>query len=58
MFAPTFRMNTLYYVDNLRILRDYINGGPGDLIFRYAPIESNRLRGVFKDYSGAVSDLR
>jgi len=53
-------MNTLYYGDNLKILRDYIKGEYVDLIYLYSPFSSNRNYNVlFKDESGveAISQI-
>jgi site-specific DNA-methyltransferase (adenine-specific) len=46
-------MNTLYYGDNLNILRDYIPNESVDLIYLDPPFNSNRSYNVlFKDESG------
>ena len=46
-------MNTLYYGDNLKILRDYIKDESVDLIYLDPPFNSNRNYNVlFKDESG------
>lgn len=45
-------MNTLYYGDNLKILRDYIKDESVDLIYLDPPFNSNRNYNVlFKDES-------
>jgi ATP-dependent protease ClpP protease subunit len=50
-------MNTLYYGDNLKILRDYIKDESVDLIYLDPPFNSNRNYNVlFKDESGAEAD--
>ena len=47
-------MNTLYYGDNLKILRDYIKDETVDLVYLDPPFNSNRNYNVlFKDESGA-----
>lgn len=47
-------MNTLYYGDNLKILRDYIKDESIDLIYLDPPFNSNRNYNVlFKDESGS-----
>ncbi|QQS31885.1 MAG: restriction endonuclease [Acidobacteriota bacterium] len=49
-------MNTLYYGDNLDILRDYIADGSIDLIYLDPPFNSNRNYNVlFKNESGTDS---
>jgi site-specific DNA-methyltransferase (adenine-specific) len=46
-------MNTLYYGDNLKNLRDYIKDESVDLIYLDPPFNSNRNYNVlFKDESG------
>src|SRR5205814_3901765 len=46
-------MNTLYYGDNLKILRDYIKEESVDLIYLDPPFNSNRDYNVlFKEQSG------
>ena len=43
-------MNTLYYGDNLKILRDYIKDETVDLVYLDPPFNSNRNYNVlFKD---------
>jgi len=50
-------MNTLYYGDNLKILRDYIKDESVDLIYPDPPFNSNRNYNVlFKDESGIEAD--
>lgn len=52
-------MNTLYYGDNLEILREYIKDESIDLIYLDPPFNSNRSYNVlFKDESGASSDAQ
>ena len=50
-------MNTLYYGDNLKILRDYIKDESVDLIYLDPPFNSNRNYNVlFKNESGAEAE--
>ena len=50
-------MNTLYYGDNLKILRDYTKDESVDLIYLDPPSNSNRNYNVlFKDESGTEAD--
>ena len=50
-------MNTLYYGDNLKILRDYIKDESVDLIYLDPPFNSNRNYNVlFKDESCVEAD--
>jgi site-specific DNA-methyltransferase (adenine-specific) len=50
-------MNTLYYGDNLKILRDYIKDETVDLVYLDPPFNSNRNYNVlFKDESGTEAD--
>lgn len=50
-------MNTLYYGDNLKILREYIKDGSVDLIYLDPSFNSNRNYNVlFKDGSGIEAD--
>ncbi len=50
-------MNTLYYGDNLNILRDYIKDETVDLIYLDPPFNSNRNYNVlFKNESGTESE--
>ncbi len=52
-----FPMNTLYYGDNLKILREYIKDESVDLIYLDPPFNSNRNYNVlFKDESGSEAD--
>jgi site-specific DNA-methyltransferase (adenine-specific) len=52
-------MKTLYYGDNLKILRDYIKDESVDLIYLDPPFNSNRNYNVlFKDESGTEADVR
>jgi DNA modification methylase len=52
-------MNTLYYGDNLEILRDYIPNESVDLIYLDPPFNSNRTYNVlFKDESGVQSSAQ
>jgi len=50
-------MNTLYYGDNLNILRRYIKDESVDLVYLDPPFNSNRNYNVlFKDESGLEAD--
>lgn len=50
-------MNTLYYGDNLKILREYIKDESVDLIYLDPPFNSNRNCNVlFRNESGNGSD--
>ena len=50
-------MNTLYYGDNLKILRDYIKDESVDLVYLDPPFNSNRNYNVlFKNESGTESE--
>ncbi len=50
---PPINRNTLFYGDNLSILRDYIDAESVDLIYLDPPFNSNRSYNVlFKDESG------
>jgi DNA modification methylase len=52
-------MNTLYYGDNLPILREHIQDESVDLIYLDPPFNSNRSYNVlFKDESGSSSDAQ
>ncbi len=52
-------MNTLYYGDNLNILRDYIADESVDLIYLDPPFNSNRSYNVlFKEETGADSQAQ
>ncbi len=51
--------NTLYYGDNLKVLREYIQDESIDLIYLDPPFNSNRSYNVlFKDESGISSDAQ
>ncbi|MGB7208613.1 MAG: DNA methyltransferase [Pyrinomonadaceae bacterium] len=50
-------MNTLYYGDNLKILRDYVKNESVDLIYLDQPFNSNRNYNVlFRNESGTDSE--
>ena len=50
-------MNTLYYGDNLKVLREHIKDESVDLIYLDPPFNSNRSYNVlFKDESGTASE--
>ena len=50
-------MNTLYYGDNIKILRDYIKGESVDLVYLDPPFNSNRNYNVlFRNESGSDSE--
>ncbi len=50
-------MNTLYYGDNLKILRDYIKNESVDLVYLDPPFNSNRNYNVlFRNESGAEAE--
>ena len=50
-------MNTLYYGDNLKILRDYIKDETVDLVYLDPPFNSNRNYNVlFRNESGSDSE--
>lgn len=52
-------MNTLYYGDNLKVLREHIKDESVDLIYLDPPFNSNRSYNVlFKDESGVSSDAQ
>lgn len=52
-------MNTLFYGDNLQILREYIQDESVDLIYLDPPFNSNRSYNVlFKDESGEESEAQ
>lgn len=52
-------MNTLYYGDNLHILRDYIGAETVDLIYLDPPFNSSRTYNVlFKDESGDEAEAQ
>jgi site-specific DNA-methyltransferase (adenine-specific) len=49
--------NTLYYGDNLKVLREHIKDESVDLIYLDPPFNSNRSYNVlFKDESGSSSE--
>jgi len=51
--------NTLFYGDNLPILRDYIPTESIDLVYLDPPFNSNRTYNVlFKDESGRAADAQ
>jgi site-specific DNA-methyltransferase (adenine-specific) len=51
--------NTLFYGDNLKVLREYIAGESIDLIYLDPPFNSNRNYNVlFKDESGSESEAQ
>ena len=53
------KTNTLYYGDNLDILRDYIPDESVDLIYLDPPFNSNRSYNVlFKESSGGSSEAQ
>ena len=52
-------MNTLYYGDNLKILREYVKDETVDLVYLAPPFNSNRNYNVlFKDESGKEADAQ
>lgn len=52
-------MNTLYYGDNLKILREYVKDETVDLVYLDPPFNSNRNYNVlFKDESGAEAEAQ
>lgn len=52
-------MNTLYYGDNLKILREYITNESVDLIYLDPPFNSNRNYNIlFKDESGKEAEAQ
>lgn len=52
-------MNTLYYGDNLKVLREHIKDESVDLIYLDPPFNSNRSYNVlFRDESGTSSDAQ
>jgi len=52
-------MNTLYYGDNLPILREHINDESVDLIYLDPPFNSNRSYNVlFKEESGMEAEAQ
>ncbi len=59
MLQQTITGNTLYYGDNLEILREYIPSASVDLIYLDPPFNSNRSYNVlFKDESGTDSEAQ
>ncbi len=58
MFSRPITQNTLFYGDNLPILRDCFTDACVDLIYLDQPFNSNRLYNVlFKDESGGHIQL-
>jgi site-specific DNA-methyltransferase (adenine-specific) len=56
---PAIEKNTLFYGDNLQILREYIPDGSIDLIYLDPPFNSNRSYNVlFADESGQDSEAQ
>jgi len=54
-----YSMNTLYYGDNLHILRDHIDTESVDLVYLDPPFNSNRTYNVlFKDESGNEAEAQ
>jgi DNA modification methylase len=52
-------MNTLYYGDNLKILREYIKDESVDLIYLDPPFNSNRNYNVlFRNESGTEAEAQ
>jgi site-specific DNA-methyltransferase (adenine-specific) len=59
MSPQPITQNTLFYGDNLNILRDYIATESVDLIYLDPPFNSNRNYNVlFKDESGIESEAQ
>ncbi|MFN8456081.1 MAG: hypothetical protein U0401_15675 [Anaerolineae bacterium] len=59
MSPPAISQNTLFYGDNLEILREYIPDASVDLIYLDPPFNSNRSYNVlFKDESGKESEAQ
>lgn len=59
MSPPAITQNTLFYGDNLEILRQYIPDASVDLIYLDPPFNSNRSYNVlFKDESGKESEAQ
>lgn len=57
MLARFPNLNTLYYGDNLKILRDYIKDESVDLVYLDPPFNSNRNYNVlFKNESGIEAE--
>ena len=56
---PPIERNTLFYGDNLPILREYIADASVDLIYLDPPFNSNRSYNVlFRDESGRESEAQ
>ena len=54
---PPITRNTLFYGDNLPILRDYVDDESVDLVYLDPPFNSNRSYNVlFKDESGQAPE--
>jgi site-specific DNA-methyltransferase (adenine-specific) len=59
MSQKTFSRNTLFYGDNLPILREYVADESIDLVYLDPPFNSNRSYNVlFKDESGREADAQ
>jgi len=59
MSARPIAENTLFYGDNLKVLREYIPDESIDLIYLDPPFNSNRNYNVlFKDESGTDSEAQ
>jgi DNA modification methylase len=59
MSPQPITQNTLYYGDNLKVLREYIPGESIDLVYLDPPFNSNRNYNVlFKDESGSDSEAQ
>jgi site-specific DNA-methyltransferase (adenine-specific) len=59
MSPQPITQNTLYYGDNLKVLREYIPNESVDLIYLDPPFNSNRNYNVlFKDESGIDSEAQ
>src|SRR5579863_7694944 len=59
MSAKPITENTLFYGDNLKVLREYIPDESVDLIYLDPPFNSNRNYNVlFKDESGTDSEAQ
>jgi site-specific DNA-methyltransferase (adenine-specific) len=55
--SPAYPINTLYYGDNLKILRDYIKDESVDLVYLDPPFNSNRNYNVlFRNETGSDSE--
>jgi site-specific DNA-methyltransferase (adenine-specific) len=56
---PPITRNTLFYGDNLPILREYVDGASVDLVYLDPPFNSSRSYNVlFKDESGRESEAQ